>query len=509
MPFWEFSVRQVFGWRRKADGLRRIREWDVHIPKKNAKSLIIAGALLGGAAIDGEQRAEIYSCAPTLEQSFRLFETMQLIIEQDDDLASMFDVTDEVIYHRESKSVIRYLSGIPKGKSGKNTHMASIDENQEMPSPVIQNRMKTSMISRSQPLFIRMQTCGDEMKTAEGQYSQGYKLYQRAKKALTRGKTSPSYFPMVFEAEPEAEAGDPEVWAAANPGYGISVNKETMSQLYEDMKDDPAELREFKQYHLNIWPNEAAEYLNLLHWDRCKTDFKYEDLIGRPCFGGLDLGGKSDMSAFSLIFPFVTDQAVLGDEGQTESVEVITWKMLVWYWAHRSSFEAAQKLHKKDSEKFPSWQPWVDKGLLTVTSGNTANYRLIRKQIKNICAPFVVSAIGYDNWHATEMAQNMQDDDKFVMVNVVQGFKTLTEPTLKFKELVQAHEILHNGNDITRYNLKNCRVITDKNENEMLSKKHKAGKIDGIPATLNAFALAIKMPIPRPSAYETHGLRDF
>ena len=67
-------VRQIFGWRRKSDGLRRYRRVRWWEPRKNGKTELAAGIghmLLMG---DGEPGAQIFSCATDKSQAKISFE---------------------------------------------------------------------------------------------------------------------------------------------------------------------------------------------------------------------------------------------------------------------------------------------------------------------------------------------------------------------------------------------------------------------------------------------------
>ena len=43
-------------------------------------------------------------------------------------------------------------------------------------------------------------------------------------------------------------------------------------------------------------------------WDACAFPVKEEELIGRTCYGGLDLSSTSDITAFVLVFPPRNDE---------------------------------------------------------------------------------------------------------------------------------------------------------------------------------------------------------
>jgi len=68
-PWQLFQFANIFGWKRKKDGLRRFREAYSEIPRKNGKSAVGATAGIYMFAADEEAGAEVYSGATTEKQA--------------------------------------------------------------------------------------------------------------------------------------------------------------------------------------------------------------------------------------------------------------------------------------------------------------------------------------------------------------------------------------------------------------------------------------------------------
>ena len=69
-PWQLFSFAMVFGWVRKKDKFRRFREVYEEVPRKNGKSIKVAGAGLYAFCADNEYGAEVY-CGATSEKQAR------------------------------------------------------------------------------------------------------------------------------------------------------------------------------------------------------------------------------------------------------------------------------------------------------------------------------------------------------------------------------------------------------------------------------------------------------
>ena len=59
---------------------------------------------------------------------------------------------------------------------------------------------------------------------------------------------------------------------------------------------------------LNQWVKQSTRWMQMDKWDACAFPVNEEELIGRTCYGGLDLSGTSDITAFVLAFPPRNDE---------------------------------------------------------------------------------------------------------------------------------------------------------------------------------------------------------
>ena len=53
---------------------------------------------------------------------------------------------------------------------------------------------------------------------------------------------------------------------------------------------------------------QSTRWMQMDKWDACAFPVKEEELIGRTCYGGLDLSSTSDITAFVLVFPPRNDE---------------------------------------------------------------------------------------------------------------------------------------------------------------------------------------------------------
>lgn len=504
MSFWKGAIRRLFGWKQKANGLRRYRTVFWFVPRKNAKTLMTAGLALGLISIDNEPGAKVYVSASTEKQAQKMFSDCVVMCTQkwkDENgkeipnlLAAKFVVFNDHILHVASGSELHIISGTPDGKTGFNVHAAIIDEYHEQPNSDLKSVLQTGNAARLQPLTIMITTAGKW-----NEESPCYKEYLKAKDVIDDPRKYPTYFALVFEARMSCDPGSLAAWEEANPGLYQSVQLANLEDEWENAQQSPAEFDKFLQFHLNLWVSKSSQYIVMDMWEELVREFMPKDLIGETCFGGLDLGGGTgtksyipDLTAFSLLFPEWTEEEREDEDPDgnkvIETIDRVKYKHLVWFWTP----EGVENNARKHFERF------INLGEVECTKGNVHDYALIRQRLNWIkkTFDFDIKEVGVDPWHANEMITNLQGKDHWNIVRVIQGPRTMSPAVERFPELIQTAEIEHNGNACMDWCLRNARTISDKLGNRLVSKVQSLGKIDGVQSCLNAVRVAMDAPPP-------------
>ena len=87
-----FALCCIFGWVRKADGLRRFRTVYLEVARKNAKSTLLSVIALYLLACDGESGAEVYSAATTRDQARIVFAAAKRMAQMEPEFRSRFGI---------------------------------------------------------------------------------------------------------------------------------------------------------------------------------------------------------------------------------------------------------------------------------------------------------------------------------------------------------------------------------------------------------------------------------
>ncbi len=191
---------------------------------------------------------------------------------------------------------------------------------------------------------------------------------------------------------------------------------------------------------------------------------------GAECWVGMDLSSKLDLTSVVALFPH--------EDG--------TFSVLPHFWIPNDNIEERKR---RDVFDYPRH---VKAGLITATEGSWVDQEAIRAYVQELGRKYIVREIGFDSWNATWISSKLQDEDGFTLVEMRQGYKTMSEPSKALVGLVLDRKLRHGGNPVYTWNAGNTVFRRDVNDS-WAPKKDKKGRkrIDGIVATCMALGRAI------------------
>lgn len=481
-------LRRLFGWRRP-DGTRRYRRTFWEIPRKNGKSTIASGVALYLTFADNEPGAEVYAAANDKDQAAIVFNEAKQMVVAAPELSARSSLYKDAIFVPEFLSRLKVLSSKPGGKHGLNPHAILYDEIHEAQDRELYDVLTTGSGSRRQPLEFVITTAGYDV------LSICYELHDYALKCIEGIIEDPHFLPVVYAAAADDDWKDEGTWYKANPNLGVSLSLEYFRGEFKKACQSPGRENAFKRLHLNIWTEQATRWLDLDDWKACnRRTLTLAQLAGRVCYGGLDLSKTTDLSALVLVFPFTPEEeAEYGGPG---------YHVVPWFWVPA---ESADKRAKRDRVPYPQW---IKDGRITATEGNVVDYRFIRRDIVALSKQFDIREIAYDRAFATELVQNLQDEDGLTMAEFGQGFLSMAAPTFELERLVTSKRINHMGEPVLRWMASNVVVRQDPAGNLKPDKGKSRERIDGIVALVMAIGRA-SVRGNDVSVYETRGLTVF
>lgn len=484
-PFQEHDVRQIWGWRRRDNGMRRYRFARLWEPRKNGKTERAAG--LGHLLTigDGEPGAQVYTHALDQKQAALCYDKAARMVALSEPLSSIYTVTKTGMMAEAVMSSFRPLSGEAYGKHGLSPHGNIGDEAHAWKDGKLHTFLIQGMGARRQPLDITISTAG-EIKTY------GHDLYLASKAILENPELDPETYVSIHEADPTADWTDPKTWAKANPNLGVSLKLDFLKAECRRALANPRLENDFKRYHLNLWVEQATRWFPMHKWDANTADPNQKDLWkqlrerfrGRRGFCALDLGSTSDLTAKSWCF---------APEKEGER-----WTFLQHFYCPEAM------IAQRDAPATP-YRHWQKIGALTPTPGDVTDYDFIEADVKKDCELFKCEGLAIDRWNATQVSVHLQSEG--IPVELFgQGFGSMAAPSKELERLFISGQLEHGNHPISRWMYGNATYRKDAAGNIKPDKERAAEKIDGVVADVMALGLATKQEISR-SVYDTRGIR--
>ncbi len=483
LPWQEELVSTLFG-TVKENGYRQYNTCYCEVPKKNGKSALAAGIALYLTCGDGEWAAEVYGCASDRQQASIVFDVAVDMVDQCPALKKRIKPILSVkrLVYLPTNSYYQVLSAEAYTKHGLNCHGVVYDELHSTPSRELFDVMtKGSGDARTQPLFFLITTAGSD------RGSVCYEQHVKAKSLLEGRLVDPTYYPVIYGIPEDADWGDEKNWYLANPSLDHTITLDKVKAAYQSAKENPVEENLFRQLRLNQWTKQDVRWMPMDKWDACAFDVDPEDLIGRECYGGLDLSSTSDLTAFVLVFP-----------PRTEEEKYI---ILPYCWIPEDNMRIRIR---RDHVPYDAWEKTGD---LLTTEGNVIHYGFIEEFIEKLGEKYHILEIAFDRWGATQMVQDLEGMG-FKVVPFGQGYKDMSPPTKELMKLVLEKRIAHGGHPVLRWCMDNVYVRKDPAGNIKMDKEKSTEKIDVAVASVMALDRAIRNET-RGSVYDERGLLVF
>ena len=465
LPEWQAQATAlIFGWKRP-DGTRRYREVLVLVPRKNAKTTWLAGVAAYLFLADREAGPQVAVGAIDRNQSGILWRIARNMLAASAlwDRVKEYKSSKRLMLGDDPAAVFWPVSCEAKNQHGLNLHGCFIDELHTQPNRELYEALTSSMGARRQPLTFLITTADYHRESICNEKC----AYART---VRDGLVSDATFlPILYEATPEEDWHDPVLWARVNPNLGFSIVPGFLEAEHQKAVLQPSQENTFRRLHLNQPTDQDKRWLPMDAWKRCERETPDADLIGKPCFGGLDLSLTDDMTS------------------------------LVLYWPHNHALRSWFWLPATTIAKRPEYRDWHRQGFLQQTPGNVVDFAFIESQILVAAKQWSLAAVGYDPWRATEMAVRLRENHGVNMMECRQGFLTLSAPAQLFERLIVGGNLRPHPNRVLYWHAGNATVVSDPAGNIKPVKPSGTEKVDGIVASIMALAAANSAPPPKPA----------
>lgn len=498
MPFrlrdWQRKIiREVYG---PVDGAgRRIcRQAVLSIPRKNGKTPLVTALCLGHlCGPEAIRNAQLYSVAFGRDQAAIVFRYMRQMVEMDAELSVRLIIreTTKEIEDPISGSIFKALSAETKGKHGMGPAFLVYDELAQFGADrTLYDTMMTGRGAHAEPLswVISTQAPSDNAVLSE--------LIDYGLKVNQGEIEDPTFKCFLFAAPKDADAWNTKVWHECNPALGDFRSLTEMQELAIKAQRMPGSEASFRNLYLNQRIDAAAHFIGPTQWKACGAEPDLDLFEQVPCYGGLDLSAKNDLTALVLV---ACDQ-----EG--------VWHVWCFFWTPADSLR-----EREDRDKAP-YTLWRDQGFLEAKPGKTIDYGWVAQKIAELHGHLSISRLKFDRWRIDDLQRELDkigidavaaywqknketgiqtlvipdhDSNTLVLIPHGQGYQDMNPAIETLEDLIIEERIRHGMHPVLTWCASNTRVQRDPAWGRKFDKLKSSGRIDGLVAMAMALNGAV------------------
>jgi len=459
-PWQQFIVGSLMGWVDRTTGLRRFRNAFIELPRGNGKSTIAGGLLVLFAFFLGEGGAEAYSVATKKDQARISFQAGRQMLLRSSALRKHVEIGKYNVHSMATESKMEALGADADTLDGLRPFIVVVDEVHKLPSSDLTDVMESGMGTRGDPLMFEITTAGDDDQSVYGQH------HLLSTRVLEDTVPLPEWFAFIAAADPEDDWTIEQTWRKANPNFGVSVKPDFLQKECRKALANPAEQTKFRRLYLGQKAQSAESYYSVSDWKACPALPDETTRRRALCYMGLDLSSSIDVTAAVLVWKL--DGGEIGVEPH--------------FWLPKDNID-----ERGHQDRVP-YRDWATRGFITLTDGNVIDRPQLRRQLVALAQQWKVQTIYYDAWHAQELMQNLQDEDRLKVEPIRQNFENISTPMKDLQALILQRRVRHNANPLMTWMIGNVVPRGDERGNVLPSKKRSIGRIDGAQATLNVLA---------------------
>ncbi|MCG3197096.1 MAG: hypothetical protein GHCLOJNM_01580 [bacterium] len=471
----EHVIKPLFGVKRRSDGLRRYRRGLISTARKWGKSMLVSALTLYMITADEEGAPEALLMANSQTQAKDIFRAIDEMVRAHPYLRRNVESYTASVSCAKTNGKALILTNSPKSGDGRNASFGVYDESGECVDPAPWEKIVTSSGTRLQPLMLMVSTAGEHDPT-----NVLFREREYAERVCAGLVEDDAFFFYVCAADDDLPIDSEEAWRQANPHLGDTVQLDFLRGELVRAQNDPTYVPVFTRYYLNRYVDASgvAAWCPLDRWDACAGEVDLEDLKGRPCFAGLDLSSRRDVTCVVLDFPPAPDP-----DGETTNRYVVA----AWAWVPRANV---------DDRRTP-WTSWAlaHPERYMVTEGNTVDHEAVFATVQALCDRFDVRELAYDPHNVGGLAVRIESELNVPCVEMKQGY-WLSEDVENFLDDVLERRIAHGGDPMLRHMVHCAAAKRNEQGRVKLLKDHSRGRIDGVIAAVMAHSRARGAPEP-------------
>jgi phage terminase large subunit-like protein len=254
----------------------------------------------------------------------------------------------------------------------------------------------------------------------------------------------------------------------ANPNLNISVDLGYLKSQQQKAIQTLRMQTPIKTKHFNVWCASAVGWMDMDRWNKCSdASLTIDDFAGQPCWAGIDLANKLDLTAYVLMFMKEID-------GKRH------YYLFPRFYLPETQIDDPANGHYKQ---------WTARGYLESIPGSVNTHTELFDQILEDAKRFEIREIGHDPHRAHELMAKLIEQN-LTCVELQQKWQNQSEPMKELEALVVDGRLHHDANPVMTWCIANTVVHHLRNAVITPDKASAEKKIDGTVATIMALSRA-------------------
>lgn len=433
-PWQVWVVMRAFGWKRRADGLRRFREVFLFVSRKNGKSALAAALAAYMLLADNEFGAEVYIGASTERQAFEVFRPLTQMLRATPRLvkAAGIELWAKSVSVPSTNSRCEPLIGRPH--DGSSPSFAVADEFHQHASLDLISTMQTGMGAREQPMLLITTTAGSA--SDGGLSSPCYHHLQEVQRVLDGIERNDELFAALYTLDDgdDWRTGGFETFVKANPGLDVSLKWKDLQAMRDiALTASPMAQGDFKTKRCNLYVSNRSSLFAEGEWAACgdpelrEADVQAMPDIRKTVFA-VDLASVSDLACTMRMY------SRFGEDGKEH------------YYLFGSAY-----LNEQAAQRGPNrlaYGVWERSGHLIVTDGSTTDHNVLVDELLDDAArvptPHQFEVV-FDPFTAPPSVRRVQEAG-YIAIEFVQRDSNYAVPLDRFVAAVKERRLHHDGN---------------------------------------------------------------
>jgi phage terminase large subunit-like protein len=329
----------------------------------------------------------------------------------------------------------------------------------------------------------------------------------------TGAQTDDSSLAMVCTCdEGDDPLNDERVWRKSLPAIGITYPADNVRDEITKARGLPSRALTIKRLFFGIRVGAADCWIDETTWRSVLGAVREEDVAGLPCWLGLDLSSRKDLTALAMVWR--------RPDGH--------YLARIHYWTPGDTLAA------RSEEDHAPYGIWAEQGHLTATPGPTIPKLWPATRVQRATLDYNVRMLAYDPAQILDFEEALTEigldawryegpgepnGAGLMMVRHGQGWQGMNNPALlampasvkAFEEVILNRGITIDDNPVTTFCSANMALKQGENPDQRVPTRRKSrGRIDGMVAVIEAVGGAVNGAATNSdSVYERRGLMVF